>query len=249
MPEPLNLGGRKDAPQEHLEGGNKDPGPWASSGAETWISKSGEGSPHSPLWNVGVLGARPPRAPRILFRLGEGSGPQGSGASSVPARRPHLGGRETATESYPDSSAPPARPYCARGEGARCSQGPRREASPSPGPLHPGPRPPPRDSPWIARGPDPPLPASKRTTRGKKEEAPADSAIVTTAAAAAQQRPARARAPGASPAPAAPLPPPSPPPGAGTCAPGRAGAATAARAPEGRGRVRAGACLKGECPC
>lgn len=70
-----------------------------------------------------------------------------------------------------------------------------------PGLLHPGPRPPARDSPWIPRGPDPPLPASRRRTTGKKEEAPADSAIVTAAAAAAaaQQRPARARAPPAPP--------------------------------------------------
>lgn len=28
LPEPHNLGGRKGAPQEHLEGGNGDPRPW-----------------------------------------------------------------------------------------------------------------------------------------------------------------------------------------------------------------------------
>lgn len=105
------------------------------------------------------------------------------------------------------------------------------------------------DSPWIPRGPDPPLPASRRTTRGKKEEAPADSAIVT--AAAAQQRPARARAPGASLPPS--LPPPARPRAPGSFAPRRhvssrepvrppprappKGGAGCARAPALKGRV------------
>ncbi|KAB1270447.1 hypothetical protein Cadr_000017071 [Camelus dromedarius] len=53
-----------------------------------------------------------------------------------------------------------------------CAQAPRREASPSPGPLHTWPPP---GTPLDPRGPDPPLPASRRTTRGE-EEAPADSA-------------------------------------------------------------------------
>lgn len=149
----------------------------------------------------------------------------------------------------PRPSAPPARPYCAAGEGARPS--PTASARPRlavciPRPPPPIPAP---DSPWIPRGPDPPLPASRRTTRGKKEEAPADSAIVT--AAAAQQRPARARAPGASLPPS--LPPPARPRAPGSFAPRRhvssrepvrppprappKGGAGCARAPALKGRV------------
>lgn len=145
---PIILAGEK-APPLHTprwsiwREGMKTPAPGHAERQKRGSPNLGEGSLHSLLWNMGVKGVRPSRAPRIQSLLGKGSGPQGPGVSPVPAGWPRLGdrGKPTQVGGHRDSPAPPARPYCARGEGARCSQGPRREASPSPGPLHPGPRP------------------------------------------------------------------------------------------------------------
>lgn len=140
-PSPTILAGEKAPPRSIWREGMETPAPGHIEGQKRGFPNLGEGTRHFPLWNTGVLGARPPRAPRIVFRLEEGSGPQGTGVSSVPAGQPRLRGPGKPIGGPRDSPAPPARPYCARGEGARCSQGPRREASPSPGPLHLGPRP------------------------------------------------------------------------------------------------------------
>lgn len=50
------------------------------------------GSSGSPLWNMRALGARPPRAARIQFRLEQGSSPKGPGVSSAAEGQPRLRG-------------------------------------------------------------------------------------------------------------------------------------------------------------
>ncbi|TKC52676.1 hypothetical protein EI555_004535, partial [Monodon monoceros] len=102
---------KRRPPKSIWREGTKTTAPGHAEGQKRGPPNTGEGSPHSPLWNMGVLGARPPRAPRIQFRREEGSGPQGPGVSSVPAGRPRLGGREKPTAGHRDSPAPPARPY------------------------------------------------------------------------------------------------------------------------------------------
>ena len=105
------LAGEKAPPRSIWREGMKTTAPGHAEGQKRGPPNPGEGSPHSPLWNMGVLGARSPRAPRIQFRREEGSGPQGPGVSSVPAGRPRLGGRGKPTGGHRDSPAPPARPY------------------------------------------------------------------------------------------------------------------------------------------